>query len=305
MVSDDKPLHVRHLYPHKNAQEFVADMDFLAKRYSPIGVPELIGSVKGKTRLPRNAFLLTFDDGFREIHDVIAPILREKGIPAVFFLNSAFIDNRDLCYQHKASILAHRISRALPSSEEKGIKELLEERGLAAQDLKAAVLNISYQQRNLLDAIAPIVGQDFDEYLKQERPYLTSEQIKSLLAQGLYVGGHGVDHAPYASLSLEAQLAQTIESVTFVREKFNLDYGAFAFPHSDAGVSNEFFRRIYESGMVDVSFGTGGMLDDEWPCHIQRFSLEKPPGWPASRIIRRHRLRRAYKRLRVAGIVYH
>jgi hypothetical protein len=61
-----------------------------------------------------------------------------------------------------------------------------------------------------------------------------------------------------------------------VRNTFNLDYGAFAFPHSDLGVSKQYFNQIENSGLVDVSFGTSGMIEDCMPNHFQRFSLENP-----------------------------
>ena len=51
-------------------------------------------AVEGSGKLDRRCLHLTFDDGFRELHDVVAPILLRKGIPATFFVNSAFIDNK-------------------------------------------------------------------------------------------------------------------------------------------------------------------------------------------------------------------
>ena len=66
-------------------------------------------------------------------------------------------------------------------------------------------------------------------------------------------------------LPLEEQLRQTIESTRTVRTAFNLPYGVFAFPHSDLGVGAEFFRAIEETGLVDLSFGTAGLLDDTAP----------------------------------------
>ena len=80
----------------------------------------------------------------------------------------------------------------------------------------------------------------------------------------------------YSSLTVDDQLYQTVESVRCVREMFDLDYGVFAFPFSDHGISREFFTRLSHAGLVDASFGTAGLLDDSVPNHLQRFSLEKP-----------------------------
>ena len=74
---------------------------------------DVIAWVRGETILPPNSFLLTFDDGFREIYDIIAPILLDKGIPATFFISSGFLDNRELCYQHKASLLVEKVRNGI------------------------------------------------------------------------------------------------------------------------------------------------------------------------------------------------
>ena len=83
-------------------------------------------------------------------------------------------------------------------------------------------------------------------------------------------------------------------SVKEIREKFALDYGAFAFPHNDVGVSRKFFEGLQESGLVDITFGTGGMLDGGFWSHKQRVSLEKPL-LPAKEILKWQYMRRIYK----------
>jgi len=81
-----------------------------------------------------------------------------------------------------------------------------------------------------------------------------------------------------------------------IRERFGLDYGAFAFPHNDAGVSQEFFKRVQESSLIDITFGTGGMSDGGLRSHRQRISLEKPL-LPARNLIAWQYARKLYKQL--------
>jgi hypothetical protein len=75
---------------------------------------------------------------------------------------------------------------------------------------------------------------------------------------------------------VEEQLYQTHASLRLLAERFQLRYRAFAFPHSDAGVTMDFFRPLYEDGNLDVSFGTGGMLPHFFSRHFQRFAMEEP-----------------------------
>lgn len=284
MVSDADVPHVRHLYRYKNVRQFQADIDFIAKHFTPVTLSDMIAYVKGDLPLPEQAFMLSFDDGFREHHDIIAPILLKKGVPATFFINSAFIDNRALCFLQKASILAERLGKYRDHSPRESLFDgtLLE--GNSVEEARTFILSIPYESRDCLDTIAARLDVDFDAYLRNCRPYMTTAQVMSLLEQGFSLGAHSIDHPLYSELELEEQLRQTMESVRFVRDTFGLTYSAFAFPHKDFGVPKEFFHRLQNAGCVDISFGTAGMIPDEITSNLQRCSMEKPP-LPADKII--------------------
>jgi peptidoglycan/xylan/chitin deacetylase (PgdA/CDA1 family) len=244
----------------------------------------LLDSIKNGNLLPKHAFLLTFDDGFREINDIVAPILQKKGIPATFFINTAFIDNKELCYQHKASILIEHIKRINSYSFEKKIKEIFKKNNISFANISDCILLIKYQQKKVIDEIAKLLDIDFNDYLIKNKPYLTTYQIKKLIKSGFTIGAHSIDHPLYYMLSLKDQIYQTIESIKEIRNKFGLGYGAFAFPHTDEKISKSFFLKINNTGLVDVTFGTGGIKKDSLLFHYQRFSLEKPL-IPAKKII--------------------
>ncbi len=295
IVTDDDSLHVKHLYRYKAVRQFKADLDFLLKTYTAVSLADLLETERGGRDLPERSFLLTFDDGFREMHDIVAPLLLEKGIPAVFFVSSAFVDNKELCYQHKASLLAERIRDGISPEADAEIKGLLLKTGFQPSERPKDVLKVDYARKAALDGIADILCVDFQEYLRKERPYLTSAQIGRLIGQGFSIGAHSIDHPHYAALSLSEQLEQTLESVKRIREQFGVKEGSFAFPHNDVGVSSEFFESVRKSGLVDITFGTGGMADGRFRMHRQRTSLENP-SLSAKELLAWQYLRKVYKR---------
>jgi len=300
IVSDSEVLHVKNLYRNKTIRQFKEDLDFLLKHYSPVGLREVLSSIKADRPPLKKIFLLTFDDGFREIYDIIAPILLDKGIPATFFISSGFLDNRELCYQHKASLLAEKMREGMSSKTEGEIRGILMKSGFSISRLSERVLEVDYPRRTVLDRIAQVLLVDFKRYLDEEQPYLTSDQARGLIDRGFAIGAHSIDHPHFVSLSLTEQLQQTLVSVKHIRDHFGLDYGAFAFPHNDAGVSREFFRTIQKSGLIDITFGTRGIADRGRGSHKQRISLENPL-LPARRIIAWQSLRRLYKEVSGKG----
>ncbi len=297
LVSNARVPHVSYLYDYKGVNQFQSDLDFLLKWYKPIGFWDLIRWVKGETILPANSLLLTFDDGLREIYDIIFPVLQKKRVPGVVFVCSAFIDNLDMCYLHKASLLADVVTKGIPDATYKKAKLVLLEAGIESQRLADGILQVHYNNREKLDKLADILLFDWKAYLREKKPYLSSEQIRELIEAGFGIGAHSIDHPYYSGLALQEQLEQTIVSIKEIRERFGLNYGIFAFPHNDVGVSRSFLRKIKDSGIVDVTFGTGGISHLQFGIHIQRVSLERPV-LDAERLLKWQYVRWLWKRLR-------
>jgi peptidoglycan/xylan/chitin deacetylase (PgdA/CDA1 family) len=274
MVSESEVPYVKHLFRFKTVAQFKSDMDVFLKTYRPITLHDVLDSLKSGRHLAANSFLLTFDDGFREIYDVVAPILFAKGVSGTFFLATAFLDNEDMAHHNKISLLIEHFSRMRTSAAEKQILKILSAHGIEESDIGTALLSIDYCDRGLVDQVADLLDFDFKSFLSAHQPYLTSEQVRKLIDLGFTIGAHSVDHPKYSALSLAEQLRQTRTSVRFLSDRFSLPYGAFSFPHGDSGVSNEFFEEIFAHGDVDVTFGSAGMLREVFPQHLQRFSME-------------------------------
>ena len=80
MVSDEALPHVRPLYAYRSVRQFTADLDFFLKYYQPIALADLLAHMNAGKVLPPRSFLVTFDDGFREMAEIAAPILKAKGV---------------------------------------------------------------------------------------------------------------------------------------------------------------------------------------------------------------------------------
>ena len=275
VVSNEMLPHIEHLYPIKTEQAFAKDLDFILRYFHPIGVKELMAVVNGEIELKRNSFFLSFDDGLKEVYEVIAPILIKKGIPAAFFINSAFVDNQDLFYRYKASLLIANFEKTPSLLQEKGVQVLFEQNGVNPATYKKNLLSINYQNRFFLDELGLAMQVDFADFLQTKQPYMSKTQLTELEAQGFYIGAHSIDHPHYHLLPLEEQLRQTHESMAYVQKYFQLTHKLFAFPFTDFGVPAAFFHSVFESNRLDLSFGTAGLKKDTFARNLQRVPMEK------------------------------
>jgi len=268
-VSDDVLPHLSQLYDYRSSKQFVKDLDFLLKHYQPMDLQDLREYKKHGKRRSRAGFFLTFDDGLAQFYDVIAPILLRKGIPAACFINSSFVDNKDLMYRYKVSLILHTLKdcvgpiKDIAFTEYTGINDY--------QILKKWLLDLTHKDIQTINKLAAILGIDIPAFLEAYTPYMTEQQIKKVIADGFYIGSHSMDHPRYDLCTLEEQLAQTKMSMDYVKEKFTQPFDLFAFPFSDVGVSYEFFRKC--QGM-DATFGTSGIKNDPLVNHFHRIPME-------------------------------
>lgn len=276
VVSDQELAHVSGLFKFRSVRQFKADVEFFLRFYTPVSLQDIICHLDGTGRLPKRCLLLTFDDGFREIYDIVAPILHAQGIPAVFFLTTSVVDNRELCYLQKISLIIRTLSSRKDLSVGRQVSKLLTDARVKGPDLPSRIRAITYRQRHVLDELGALLGCDFAAYAASTQPYLISSQIKDLIRQGFAIGAHSVDHPLYSELSLEEQLRQTRESLNWLSKRFQYECNAFAFPFTDAGVSLEFFQAAFADGRLKVSFGTHGMHRHFFPRNLNRHTMEAP-----------------------------
>lgn len=273
-VSDEQLIHIKNLYRARNSAEFERDLDFFLKYYKPVSPADFVDSIIKDTPLTENSFMLSFDDGLREFHDVIAPILLRKGIPAVCFLNSNFIDNKDLFFRYKTSILIEKLRN--PEIHTKEVKHWFATQHLASLNFRHQLHSVTDLNKHLLDELAQLIGFDFNDFLKTQKPYLETAQIKSLMDKGFSFGAHSIDHPRYMHIPFDEQIRQTKESLDDLVARFNLPNRLFAFPFSDWDVKHEFFDTILDSEppIADLSFATAGLKHDEVRKNIHRIPIE-------------------------------
>lgn len=259
IISDNAPIHIKHLYQIKSVKEFKSDIDFLLKYFKPVSFNKYIDREK---KSGRKEMVFSFDDGLKECSEIIAPILIEKGIPAIFFINSDFVDNKALFYKYKLSIIVDKII----NSDLSKINKIYTTK---------KILALSYNQEKTIDEIAAKNGINFQEYLKNKKPYMSLKELKLLKSQGFTIGAHSQNHPLYSQINIKEQISQTKNSLNFVDENFNQKLKLFAFPFTDFGISDKFFETVYKQGIADYTFGTAGLKTDYFKHNIQRIAMEK------------------------------
>jgi peptidoglycan/xylan/chitin deacetylase (PgdA/CDA1 family) len=185
--------------------------------------------------LPARALAITFDDGYADNATVAVPILRQLGLPATYFIATEFLDGGRMWNDTVIEFIRRAATRDLDLSEvELGRYPLTstEERRAA---IAAVIGRLKYlpphERQARVDKIALQSAVALPDNLM-----MTHEQLRSVAAAGMGIGGHTASHPILASLDEAAATREisggreALEGI--VRQPVTL----FAYPNGKPGV---------------------------------------------------------------------
>jgi peptidoglycan/xylan/chitin deacetylase (PgdA/CDA1 family) len=274
LASDRLLPHIRHIYPYPGTTDFESDLDAMLKVFEPVSLTDYLR--KGDGSIKKARMVLSFDDGLAECYHHVIPILLRKGIPALFLLNNRFIDNREMFFRYKASLL---IDRVLEDRE--ALLKVAEFLVIPEEQVVRALLMVNFRQRALLDSLAPVAAIDFGHYLEKCPVYLTSSQVREMMDLGFEIGGHSDDHADFSILTRHEILEKITGSLKDLEERFGKSAARyFSFPFTTAGIPEVMIHEILDGGHALALLGTAGLKITGRKEYIQRIPME-PLGMPA------------------------
>ncbi|MFP4557372.1 MAG: polysaccharide deacetylase family protein [Bacteroidales bacterium] len=277
LVTDNSPPHMKYLYNAVSVKQFTNDIDFMLKHYTPVAVEELPKILLGEKCFSKPALFLSFDDGFSELKSIVAPILRSKGVPATFFVTPNFIDNSDMLYRCKLSIIADSVCDMpgrIPTPD--FLISKWGGRQVNQSTFRKQLFRLGYNDTETINAIAKSFNIDFNVYLQKHKPYLNLNEVKGLAADGFAIGAHSMDHPNFAEIPPEMQKLEILNSLEWVQKNVPNQQKLFAFPFSSDGVSANVLRYFLKdnSKSIDMMFGTSGLKLSPSSKLLQRIPME-------------------------------
>lgn len=280
LISNEPVPYLQHIYQFKNTRQFENDLDYMLKHFNPVTLNEVINHIKLGTQIPKHSFLITLDDGLKQVHDIIMPVLLRKGVPAALFIVPAFLNNKNLFYDLKKGLIIDKLltQPTSPATLSKLSSACTVNRPDVNQIINY-VKSINYLSKEKADELGNILEIDFDNFLHTEQPFMTTAQVDDFIGKGFGVGAHSLTHPRYSLVPLEQQVKETQESLKWVANTFSLPYKAFAFPHVDKGVSQQFFDTILTADNTirpDIIFGNTTAMRECNPHIFHRYIGENP-----------------------------
>lgn len=238
--------------------------------------------LRGETQLPEMAVLLTCDDGLRCSLTAMAPILKEEGLSCLFFVLAAAAtgESRVLWYEDLYSLLL-----AAPSGVHSFKTTPIRFHLAASQKRRTTWWNLVKQfsayshslREKLIDEMrsrfaACNDGCKAGEAFRQRFSLLSADEIRQLVATGMSVGSHTVDHPILSLQGSEMARLQISESRKLLENALQLPVWALAYPFGDtASVSGREMQMAEQAGFECAFMNVGGGFGAELP----RFALPR------------------------------
>lgn len=219
---------------------FEAQMRFLRAHYDVMPLADVITSLALNHRT-HYAAAITFDDGYRSVAELAAPVLQALALPSTVFVSSGFIAERA---DERRYMWPDMVSESISFSESSELDLRAYRLGLlpirtalekqrATSLLKSHLKSVPVEERDrILETMRGALGDlSAHEQIPEHRP-MTWEQLMDLSADPLFeVGGHTISHPILSRLPADCLHQEIVGGKEEVEQRIGSVVRFFAYPN--------------------------------------------------------------------------
>jgi peptidoglycan/xylan/chitin deacetylase (PgdA/CDA1 family) len=260
-----------------NVSTFRWQMELLAKNFNVLSLDSVVKALFTGSVPPR-AICITFDDGYRSVHDLALPILRALNLPATVFVTTGTLDGGMMWNDTITEAVRHHPGTEL-DLREIGLDRLqvatVEERKNAVHRLLAHTKYLTPEARLVITrAMERLSGARVPDLM------LTREMIRNLANNNVEIGGHTITH-PILACVPDAQARHEIrEGKRQLEDIVKRQVRYFAYPNGkpDIDFSARHVQMVKDAGYA-AAFTT--VIGPATSRH-DRFHLPRSRPWDTS-----------------------
>ncbi|EPC04195.1 hypothetical protein L861_02460 [Litchfieldella anticariensis FP35 = DSM 16096] len=229
-------------YPRLKAMDlerFRGQLDYIQRHYQVVSMEQVIAASRGERDvLPAHPLLLTFDDGYRDHHDHVLPLLSQRSMQGSFFPPACAVLERRVLDVNKIQFI-------LASVEDPGVlvdcifsamDEARAHYGLEPNHVYFSRLSSDSRYDDppttfVKRALQRELPEDFRQQLTEglfsqyvtsdekafaEELYMSEGQLRHLLEAGMFIGSHGDQHYWLNSLDHAHQVKEVDRGLRFL-----------------------------------------------------------------------------------------
>lgn len=270
---DDTPADVWNAGLIIRFSEFQRQIHFLRKHYLIVTLEEYILARRGNIPSGKKPVAITFDDGYRNVFDLVTPFFEKESIPMTIFTNTGHLTNGELlwfvyinalcserCYE-KILINGNEHSLTTKKSSLNAWKELIMLARLSGNPIRfSRTLSQKY----------PLPQSVFRKY-----EGVTKEQLISIRqSKWIEIGGHTSNHPFLDQIAPSEQKDAIIENKHLLESMTQKQIHFFAYP--GGSYTRESIEIVMQSGFRAAFAVRSRNLSEESKYEIPRIDIYSP-----------------------------
>lgn len=235
---------------------FEAALKFLTRYYNPVSLQDVLADPDGRD-LPPRPVLVTFDDGYASVMEWAVPLCSKFGVPAILFLNGAFIDNQRLAPDNLVCYAANELGMETINAAARVVRGA---DGLKLKSLAEVFSHffpsISLSERKIfLEALTHLGGINERQFAQEAALYLTCQQLCELASLDFEFGNHTYTHVRCRFLTPENFGDEVDKNKVELEAMTERKVRSFSVPYgSSADLTREMVSLLELSGHQAVFF---------------------------------------------------
>jgi peptidoglycan/xylan/chitin deacetylase (PgdA/CDA1 family) len=208
---------------------FESQMTILADEFNVLPLADAVTGLEGG-RLPPAAVVVTFDDGYADNHRNALPVLRKLGLPATFFIATAYLDggcmfNDCLIEAARAAPAGEWDTRVAPVSRAQ-LGSLADRIAVAGRLIGALKYQPLQRRESRVDGLLDRLGMTRPTDLM-----MSSGQVRDLHSAGMSIGAHTSAHPILARLDAAESRAEISRGREELQSIVGGEVDLFAYPN--------------------------------------------------------------------------
>ena len=258
----------------------------LLKRHHRLVVVEELCEMARRGRVDGNAAAITFDDGYRDNHDHVLPILRRHGVRATFFIATSHLTERRIFWWDQIAYLVKRSPRTrieidYPQRISVELGALPRAQAVRAF-LRPVKAEVELDLPRYLDGLARAADVEWNDAVARrigDELLMTWDQVRALRGAGMDVQSHTRNHRVLHTLPKSELRAELEGSRVDLERELGKRVCAVAYPTGVPIVGEPTLERAvrdagYEIGLTNAT-GTNPRHRAPSPLDIRRISLDR------------------------------
>ena len=231
---------------------FRQQLDFLNQNFTIVRMEDVLSAIAGASTIPKNAVLLTFDDGYIDHYNVVFPVLDKLGIQGSFFPPSIILENKMLLDVHKIhfilatgqyNLIYKRLLKEIEFYEWGSIdtQALINEYAVPNRFDGGEVVFI----KRILQHVLPkrlrslIIDKLFDKFVGVDEAvfakelYCDTAHLVTMKKHGMFIGLHGYAHGWLGNMNYEEYTQDINNSLNYMDSEKLIDKNSWviAYPY--------------------------------------------------------------------------